>query len=169
MRGIMSEDHKARAMAALLKHHKKDAEEIAKLNRPKKKNKKPEKLVEAECLFWMRQQRWSVNIFESKATYDPRRGVYRNQSMSAGVCDCIGTLPNGIAVYVEFKSPGKLNTFNRKGNERQVEYINSKIHMNAFAIVTDSVERLQEIYEEWSERREISLEFAREYLISQLP
>ena len=138
-------------MAALLRHHEKDLKELDKLNgkTKKRKNGKPEKLVEAECLFWMRQQRWSVQIVESKATFDPRRGVYRNQSVSAGTCDCMGTLPDGIAIYIEFKAPGKLKTFNREKNQRQIQYIKSKIEMNAFACVVDSAKLLEEIYITW--------------------
>jgi len=160
-------DFKDRARKALEAFSKKDLKEIDKLTGKKRKNQKPEKLVEAECLFWMRQQRWSCQIIESKATCV--NGVWRNQAVQAGTVDCLATLPNGMAAYIEFKAFGKLSTFNRPGNERQVQYVKSKIQMNAFACVTDSAERLKTIYETWEQKREISLDEARDYLLSMLP
>lgn len=150
-----------------MRHHAKDAKEVDKLCNPHKRrrNKKPEKLVEAECLFWMRQQRWSVQVIESKATLS--NGVWRNQAVSAGTCDCIGTMPDGISVYIEFKAPGKLKTFNREKNIRQREYIKSKIHMNAFSTVVDSVELLEQIYTTWQKME--TPEEKRLFLLNVLP
>lgn len=130
-----------------------------------RKNDKPEKRVQDNCLSWMRSKGWSVNIFEAKATYDPSRGRYISQSMKAGTLDCMGSTPIGISCVVEFKSPGKLATL--RDNQRKT--IIEKINANNFAVVVDSVERLEMMYGEWVRRREISLQSAREYLMSMLP
>ena len=156
-------------MAALLRHSEKELKEIDKLSgvTKKRKNKKPEKLVEAECLLWMRQRKFSVQIIEAKATYDPRRGVWRNQAVTAGTFDCVGDLPSGIGCYVEFKAPGKLSTFNKQKNHRQIEYAKEKIKSNCFVAVVDSVDRLKEIYEHWETLK--GTPSAQAYLLEMLP
>lgn len=130
-----------------------------------RKNDKPEKQVQTDCLNWMRKNGWSVNIFEAKSTYDPSRGRYISQSMKAGTLDCGGSVPLGIACVIEFKAPGKLSSLRDNQRKTLIEKINS----NNFAVVVDSVGRLEKLYIEWVARREISLEAARAYLMSMLP
>lgn len=163
----MSNDRRKSIEAALHRYSSREAKKLA--PKKQKKNAHPEKDVEKSCLEWMRAKNWNVQIYESKATFDPRRGVWRNQSMAAGNADCQGNLPDGVTIAVEFKAPGKLKNFNREGNERQVEFIYNKIQTNCFACVVDSAERLQLIYEVWDSRRKHSTELAKEYLLSMLP
>lgn len=170
------EDRKKRVTDALNRYYEKQDREIRKLNglsEPRRKNEKPEKEVEKACLEWMRsdKQNWSVEIYEAKATYDPSKGIYRQQSMKAGVCDCMGTLPDGISVAIEFKAPGRLSTFNSERRFKQRKFIVDKINSNAFACVVDSVDRLVTIYERWRELRAANVDFgvARNYLLSMLP
>lgn len=163
-------DHKRRVQAALEKFAAKDLKEIDKIQGKGRKNASPEKdLVATPCMAWMRQQGWSVDIFESKSTYDPRRGVYRQQSMKAGISDCLGTLPDGIQIIIEFKAPGRLSTFNKDGNHRQREFVIEKIRLNAFACVVDSLEMLQKIYFNWEAIRYQDKAKARAYLTESLP
>jgi hypothetical protein len=131
---------------------------------------KPEKEVEAACLKWMRSRHWDVRIYESKSTYDPRAGRYISQSMKAGNADCMGNLPDGVAVIVEFKAPGRLSNFASSKNYRQAKFVQDKIMGGCFACVTDSVERLQGIYMTWAGlRAEGDLNGAKLYLLGKLP
>jgi hypothetical protein len=162
--------HKESTSKALERFYLKEMRRAEKeTNRTKrKKNQKPEKLVERACLEWMRSQGWSVQIFESKATYDPK-GFWRNQSMKAGNADCQGTLPSGRACYIEFKAKGKLSTFKLAKNYRQQMFLKEKILSNAFCAVVDSVELLKEIYERWEHLEKIEPLLARNYLYKKLP
>lgn len=139
----------------------------AKQDKPKstKRNAKPEKIVEIACLVLMRQMNWSVEIYEAKATFDPRRGVYRQQAMKAGTVDCMGSTDEGISVAVEFKAEGKLSAL----SEDQKAFLEKKINSNAFACVVDSGDRLLIIYSEWKKARTNNQAKAREYLLSMLP
>jgi len=165
----MSNKNRASTLAALEKFSKKDLKEIDKINKPKRKNQKPEKLVEQACIKCMREQCRQVEVYESKATYNPRLGIYMQQAMRAGTCDAMGVLPSGIAVGVEFKAKGRISTFNKEKNHRQKEFIITRIGMNGFFCVVDSVERLKEIYKGWSDLTEISQYAAQEFLLKNLP
>lgn len=133
---------------------------------PSRKNNAPEKEVEKECLALMRSWGWSVEIYESKATYDPKRDIYRQQAMKSGTADCMGSTDEGISAIVEFKAPKKLTTL----SDIQREFLVEKIGSNCFAIVTDSAERLQKIYRHWQFlRRSGNFHALKEYLLSELP
>lgn len=139
--------------------------------KPKESRKhyeKPEKEVEKACLEWMRTQGWSVNIFEAKATFDPRRQRYISQSMKAGTCDCMGNTSEGVSVAVEFKAPGAISSFNSPKRIKQKQFIINKILTNCFACVVDSVEKLETIYKQWQFLRADG-EAARSYLLKALP
>lgn len=169
----MSDDHKKRVMDALLKFHEKDHKEIRKLsglNTKRKKNMKPEKLVEEACLKWMRDLGWEVQIIESKAVWNKAAGCYtQNQSVKTGNADCQGIMPDGTSVAVEFKAPGRLNTFLSDRRVAQRDFIIRRIHMHGFACVVDSVDKLSHIYKQWCEYRAIDKECAKQYLLSCLP
>lgn len=163
----MSEEHKRRVQQALERHHEKLLKED---KGPTRTNKKPEKEVEAACLKWMRELNWEVQIYESKATYNPHAGGYtKNKSVKTGNADCQGIMPDGTSVAIEFKAPGKLASFLRNGNEPQRDFIIKRIHMNGFACVVDSSDRLELIYMEWIKQKTLSIEAARHYLFNQLP
>lgn len=163
----MDDSYKCRVRNAI---HNFTKREERKSSGPSRKNQKPEKEVEKLCLEYMRALKWDVNIFEAKATFDPKRGVYRQQSMKSGIADCMGSLPDGIECAIEFKAPGKLYTFAYPRNEKQQIFIQRKIMSNCFAVVVDSVERLDTIYKRWREHRDANdLDFARMYLLSMIP
>lgn len=163
----MANPHKQRILDAINKFSQTQLDK----NKPKESRahyEKPEKEVEKSCLEWMRSGGWSVQIFEAKATFDPKRGVWRQQAMRAGVCDCMGNDKDGQSVVIEFKAKGKLSSFNRPGNYKQRQFITDKINTNSFACVVDSKERLEQIYTKWRELRAQGLD-AKAYLISMLP
>lgn len=158
---------KDRALKALENHHRKLANKQIKFTR---RNGKPEKEVERFCLQWMRERNWDVQILESKAVYNANAGRYlRTMSVSAGTCDCIGTLPNGLFVAIEFKAPGRLATFASDRNHLQRDYIINKIKSGCFACVTDSAARLEKIYNAWLEALQVSPEKGKDTLLSFLP
>lgn len=133
-------------------------------------NDKPEKEVEKACLVWMREQGWSVQIYESKATYSEAAGRFISQNMKAGTADCMGNMASGIGVAVEFKAPTKLSTFSAPANHRQQEFMKEKIYSGCFAVVTDSVHRLYTIYLNWVDLRGMGLiEESKHYLLEMLP
>lgn len=133
----------------------------------KRRNKSPEKDVERECVLWMRARGWDVQIISSKAQYNPKVGRYVSQAVTAGTVDCIGTMPDGTFVAIEFKAPTNMKQFNRPHNIRQKEYIRSKILSNAFGCVVDSAKLLESIYESWKKIE--GAEVKRTYLFSKLP
>lgn len=162
----MSKELKDRVQKAIHKHAEK---QLKKEKGPSRTNEKPEKLVEEICLAWMRSMGWDVDIYESKSSYDPDRDRYISQSMKAGTADCMGHIPDGHGAIVEFKAKGKLATFAHPKNIRQQEFIDRKIKIGAFACVVDSVDRLTEIYVQWSRLKEHSFGAAQKYLESMVP
>lgn len=164
----MAKNPKQSTIDALNRHCEKQLEKD-KPKRLKTHNAKPEKAVEKACLELMRSWGWSVNIFESKATWNPKAGAWLQQGMKAGTCDCMGSTDDGVAVAIEFKSPGRLSTFNSEKRYLQRQFIVDKINANNFACVVDSSDRLALIYSRWKMLRLESQNSARSYLISMLP
>lgn len=167
-------DYKKRVSDAMGRYYKKiDKEHNRKygIDIKRKKSQKPEKEVEKTCLDWMRSQGWNVEIYESKTTYSEKVGRWVGASMKAGTCDCMGSMPDGISVSVEFKAPGSISSFNSEKRYLQKEFIIKKINSNSFACVTDSLERLISIFEKWKELRYKlqDLSASREYLLEMLP
>lgn len=166
----MTGDFKKRVQDILNKVAERDLKEISKLNGTHKKrtNTKPEKITEKACVEWMRNRGWHVQIIESKATYNPK-GFWSNQSVKAGNADCQGTLPDGMACYIEFKAAGKLRTFANEKNQRQQQFMRDKIKMGAFAVVVDSVVLLEANFEVWDHKRKKDIDEAKAFLFAQLP
>lgn len=158
-------DHKKSVQSAIEKYIAKQTETAKPTNR--KPNKSPEKDVEAECLKVMRGLGWDVAVFESKAVLIGN--VWRNPGMKSGVCDVQGISDQGEPVFVELKAKGRRATFWKQGNERQVDYLLSKIERGAFAVVVDSSSDLINWFYLWRAARETGVARAREYLLSLLP
>lgn len=165
-------DHKKNIEKALLNHHEKLFKQQQKQAQktPRKKNEQPEKDVEKQCLEWMRAKNWEVQIIESKATYNVAAGCYtKNQSVKTGNADCQGLMPDGTSIAVEFKAPGRLSSFLSDRSTPQRDFIIKRIHMNGFACVVDSTARLEKIFVEWDQARQISKDKARQVLLNYLP
>lgn len=163
---MSNEDYKKRIRGILERQQQKMLDDSKRI---KRKNGKPEKLVEAECLAWMRFMGWDVAIYESKATFNPHKQRYVSASMRAGNSDCMGITSEGFAVYVEFKAKGKLSTFANEKNLRQQDFLISKINHGAFACVVDCVSLLEAYYIQWMQRRTIDVASAKMFLVEQLP
>lgn len=157
------ENPKDRARKALENYYQK---QIPREKRSRK-NSRPEKEVERECVGWMRAQGWDIQIYEAKSTFNPRAGRYVGQSCKAGTVDCQGILPGGTFVAIEFKAPKKISTFNASKNHRQKQYLISKIANGAFGAVIDSRQRLEQIYNSWRDLK--TSEERRSYLMTCLP
>lgn len=152
----MTDDRKKSTLDALNNYSRKHSL----LPKKRAKYKKPEKLVETDCVRLMRSWGWDVQIFESKATYSPKAGVWLQQSMKSGTLDCMATMPGGHSAFIEFKA--KNARFRLRENQRV--YILDKIEMGSFACVVDSAELLATIYQEWV----LAID-KKECLISHLP
>jgi len=157
---------KDRISKSLNKVAERDLREIDRMAGRGKKNKKPEKLVEAACLKWMRSFNWDVNIYEAKAVYNPD-GTYRSSRMKAGVSDCMGITPDGVPIYVEFKAKDRRYSFNSPKRKLQKEFLIKKIEYYAFGVVVDSVDKLIEYWTTWESIHD--KDQARGYLMSILP
>lgn len=160
----MKKDYKQSTLDALNKFSQKQLDD-AKPKGPSRKHGKPEKEVEKSCMALMRSWGWSVQVIESKATWNGRAWV--QQGAKQGTLDCIGNTDEGISASVEFKAPKRLGTL----RFLQRKFIIDKINTNSFSCVTDSQERLKIIYETWRELRKNGEDFAmaRNYLLSMLP
>lgn len=109
------------------------------------KNKKPEKLVEHDVLKTSRYLSMSLDVVESKATFNKYANRYIKGNAIKGFSDIVGCDENGIAIFIELKAKGKLKTL--KPHQRSFLY--NKICSNAFAVVVDSGDLLIEYYEKW--------------------
>lgn len=157
------EDYKARVANAIAGFFERQDK---KQKGPSRKNQKPEKQTEKECLDWMREQKFDVQIVEAKSVFSRERGRFISQSVKAGTVDCIGNDPQGFGVFVEFKAPGRLSTL----RDAQRKFLIKKIHSGAFACVTDSAKRLADIYHAWCKfRREGKLDQSKLFLVQKLP
>lgn len=113
--------------------------------KPRRKNNKPEKLVEKEVLAWCKQQGWSVDVVESKAVYSASAGRYLSGQTKSGYADVVGSTDQGLSVSIELKSPGRRATVRLA----QYEFLKEKIHKNCFAVVVDSAKLLESYYLEF--------------------
>ena len=164
---MADEEYKERIRNAILKASSKS---LKILKGPTRRNAHPEKDVEKECLALMRSWNWTVEIYESKATYDPRRGVWRQQAMKAGTLDCMGVTNQGNAVAVEFKAPNKLRDILRDEKQNQYDFLISRIHAFAFACVVDSAMLLEDYRNRWEFLRKTgNLDTSRDYLLACVP
>jgi hypothetical protein len=103
----------------------------------------PEKIVEQKVLSLCLELGLDVDVIDSKATYSQKAKKYlKSRSAPAGISDLIGNNENGLAVWIELKALGKLNTI--RPNQRA--FLIRKIEKGCFACVVDSPELLSNIY-----------------------
>jgi hypothetical protein len=113
--------------------------------KPKRKNSKPEKIVEGNIMAWLRFNGFDCNVVEAKAVYNPKIKRYLKSQAIPGMSDVIGNDKDGIAVYIELKAKGRLSTL----AEHQKAFLLRKISTNCFACCVDSVDLIKEIYCKW--------------------
>jgi len=131
-----------------------------------KKNAKPEKETEKECLKWLRHNNFNVSVVESKAVYSVLAGEYTSGQTEKGFSDLVGNDAFGRACYIELKAKG------RRANLSPAQYVflKTRVESNCFAVVVDSSYFLKDIYTEWSklmDRKQFRL--AQRTLLSALP
>lgn len=112
----------------------------------KKKNEKPEKALEKEVMLWLKQNKFTCNVVESKAVFSQKAQRYLNSQAIPGMADIVGNGPDGVAVFIELKAPGKLGTI----RPAQYEFLMTKIESNCFAVCIDSVLLLERMVKMWA-------------------
>lgn len=153
-------DIRSRVQRAMEKHHAK----LAGRKPRTKPNGRPEKEVERDCMEWLKEHGFSCHVVESKAVYSHKAGRYIKGQTDEGFADCVGVYgATGTAVFIEFKAPGRVSTL----RPAQKHFLRTKIDHNAFAVVIDSVEKLEQIWNEYLVKR-ASLSH-QSFLFSQLP
>lgn len=127
----------------------------------------PEKQVEEQIMAWLKQNAFSMDIFDSKATWSPGAKTFRkNRSLVEGCADLLGVSPEGYFVAIELKAPKK-ETICRVEQRR---FLERKILSNGFGIVVSSVDALSESWSAWLNlRKENKLLEAQKYLLDKLP
>lgn len=136
-------DHKKRVEAAIGKWSQKQLDQ----NTPTKirSNDKPEARFLLELKNYLTAKGWDMTIIEAKANYSEASGRYTSGAVAAGYPDLSGNMPDGTAVYIEVKAPGKRSTI----RPAQREFLLRKIKTNCFAICCDSIEYFERVYGEW--------------------
>lgn len=142
----MGEDHKDSVKRAIENYHKKQAKKQGSgLKKVNKRNGKPEKVTEIDCMKWMREAGFSMNVVEAKAVYNQQAGMYLNGQTVKGFPDSAGCTPHGVGCFVEFKARGKRATLRYE----QREFLKEKILLDCFACVVDTYELLRDTYNTW--------------------
>ncbi len=133
---------------------------------PKRKNEKPEKIVERAVMAWCKKHGLDLSIVECKGVYNAKTNTYLHGMTEPGYSDLSGNNKLGMAAYVELKAKGKRSTLRL----RQEEFLVRKIKAGCFAVVVDSEMLLHEYYYRWLQlRNENKLVEAQRYLLEILP
>jgi hypothetical protein len=109
------------------------------------KNKKPEKLAQAQILNWCLQNGWIVNSYDSKGSFSPTAGRYtKNPGLPVGQTDVMGCDQHGNICLLEIKTDKTENVV------RWAQYLFMRrfIHV-AFVAVVSNPEDLAEAHKEW--------------------
>lgn len=114
---------------------------------PKRKNSKPEKLVERAVMSWLKERGFSCHVYEAKAKFLPGKGYTWRTPIPVGHTDIGGVNRVGIGIYVELKAPGRISAL----RDEQREFIINKIDNCCFSCVVDSVDSLECIYDSWAD------------------
>lgn len=101
-----------------------------------------EKYVESQVLAWAFQNRWSLDVVDSKAVRGGSGRFVRNSGVKVGTSDIVGCTHLGLAAYLELKRPGKGSICRLE----QRQFLERKIEANAFALVVDDPQYLQTVY-----------------------
>lgn len=126
----------------------------------RRKNGSPEKLVEKEVLTWCKQRGWSVSVIESKAAYSKAAGRFLPSVTQQGHSDISGSTPEGRAAFLELKAPGRISA----ARISQLVFLKEKIQKNCFAVVIDSADLLERIYQGYLQSQN-----PQQYLLDALP
>lgn len=133
------------------------------LPKDKRKNNSPEKDFVKDLKKHLERRGFSMDVVESKATYNPKTGAYTSSAIRSGFSDMVGNDSDGRAIYIEAKARGKLNTT----KNHQLDFLEEKIISGAFACVADSIEGFDFIYDTFLGLK--SRKAREDFLISKLP
>ncbi len=139
------EDFRARISKSI------DAYARKQIVKSKPKLNHPEKAVQVACERWFRENGFDMTIIDSGYQLISHKKV--SESGFADSCGNHGLL----AVFVEFKAPGRLSTL----SEVQFNFLTRKIESGCFAVVVDSVRALATLWhdfsieEDWEKRRDL--------------
>jgi len=121
---------------------------------------KSEKYVEAEVIKYLRHNGFSVHVYESKASFSKSSNSYRkNRSLVEGHSDIAGCDKDGLAVYIELKTPKTDNSMRMS----QYMFLREKIKFGAFVCVISGIDKLEALYSEFKKTR------SKDLLINALP
>lgn len=160
-------DYKDRVFKALQKNHARLYKEQKRETKSRRKNQKPEKELEVEVLSWLSLHGFDAHVVEAKAVFHAKTQQYLKGQAEAGFPDICGCSSFGDSVWIELKAPGRLGTF----RENQRSFITSKIEKNCFAVCIDSVEKLQQYWDQWRSMKDCQSDpkKMRDYLFSVMP
>lgn len=130
-----------------------------------RKNQKPEAKVVNASLLWLNEMGFSCCVVDAAATFSISAGRYLRGMAKKGMTDIVGVTPTGYGTFIEIKALGKLNTL----KDHQKEFIREKILKGSFSIVTDSAQRLKDIYTQWHSLKLIDNDKSIAYLLDKLP
>lgn len=157
------ENAKARAKAAIEGYYKRTDIDPSK---PVRHHGSPERDVQDEVIKWLRSNGFSINVVESKATFDLKSNRYIGQSVKQGFVDLVGNYKTGLSVFIELKAPGRRYTL----RDNQRKFLLEKINSGCFAVCVDSVMLLKNQFERFMlhhSRQQFDL--AKEFLLTALP
>jgi hypothetical protein len=133
-------DYKKRVQNAIDKYHKRQ-ERV-----PRRTNQKPEKhITKPQVLLICKQLGFMIYEIEA-STYNPITKIKSSYAnVPAGWPDLCGIGPNGEALFIELKAPGRRSNL----SEDQYYFLFTAINHNAFAVVVDSGESLKIQWSQW--------------------
>jgi len=85
---------------------------------PRRKRRKPERVVQKACLAWLRAQGALVAVTDAGAAY--RAGAFSGDAIPAGWPDLTGLLPDGRFIGVECKANRGRQSPAQKAMEREI-------------------------------------------------
>lgn len=129
---------------------------------PTRKNKTPERDVQKECLAWGRSNGFSLHVVEA-SRYNASLGQKGDAKVEAGFSDLVGNTQQGLACYIELKAKGRRSTLSYS----QREFLVKKIEQSCFAVVVDSVQKLQQYWKSFCSLK--TPEERKNHLLSSLP
>lgn len=129
------------------------------------RNTGPEKQVEMEIRAWAKAVGFDLTVVDTAAVWNPMAGRYLRRQASESLPDLIGN-HGSLSVWIELKAKGQRSAINGAKNRHQKEFLIRKIKQGCFAVVTDSVEHLNDI---WAKYRKASPYDRFQILIDDLP
>lgn len=125
----------------------------------------PEKIVEAEIRSWGARNGFDLTVVDTSAVWNPQAGRYISRQASESLPDLIGN-HGPLSVWIELKAPGSRSAINSRKNLHQREFLIRKIKQGCFAVVTDSVSHIEDV---WLRFRRAELFDKAAVLINDLP